>query len=41
VGWLVEANISEKHAFFMFSPEDGDSTFLQNAGFYQPAHKVT
>jgi hypothetical protein len=45
VDLLVEANVSEKHTLSIFraevmhlSPEDGDSTFLQNVGFYQPIH---
>jgi hypothetical protein len=29
---LVEANVSERHTVFVFSPEDGDSMFLRNVG---------
>jgi hypothetical protein len=35
VNWLVEANISEKHAASIFNLEDGDSMLLQDTGFYQ------
>jgi hypothetical protein len=47
VDWFVEANISEKCAVSISraevgnSPEDGDSTLLQNVGFYQPINMVT
>jgi hypothetical protein len=31
----VDANISEKHTVSIFRAEDGDNTFLWNAGIYQ------
>jgi hypothetical protein len=39
--WLVEANVSEKHAVSIFmaeNPEEEDSTLLRNIGFYRPVH---
>jgi hypothetical protein len=44
VDWFVEANVSEKNAVsifrteVIFSPEEGNRTFLRNVGIYQPIH---
>jgi hypothetical protein len=38
---LVKANVSDKQAVSNFSPEDGDSTLVRNAGSYQPIHTAT
>jgi hypothetical protein len=38
---MVEANVSEKTAGCIFSPEERHITLFRNVGFYQPICRMT